>query len=126
MATCNFPNCQRHATDNGYCIGHKNYGNVVSKSKFKPIPKETITRAMENREYKKLIAVFLLNNPKCMVKDCKKKSTQVHHKAGRIGDKLTDVKDFFATCDDHHDHIEKHPKEAKKNGYSKSRLIKQA
>lgn len=23
MANCNFPNCNRHAEKNGYCVGHR-------------------------------------------------------------------------------------------------------
>lgn len=79
-------------------------------------------RAAQEREYSKLRAKYLEENPLCAVPGCGCWSTEVHHKAGRIGDLLTDVTKFLAVCRHHHVVIELNPTWAKEQGYSISRL----
>lgn len=81
-------------------------------------------RAKENRQYLKLRAVFLLENPVCKVKGngCKGRATEVHHAAGRIGNLLLNTDYFIQICDNCHRWVELNPKEAKLKGYSVSRL----
>jgi uncharacterized protein YifE (UPF0438 family) len=80
----------------------------------------------ESREkvYLKVRKKFLEKNPVCDFEGCWKKSTEVHHKKGRIGKLLTDDKHFMAVCPAHHRWIEKNPHSAKEKGYSESRLKK--
>jgi hypothetical protein len=47
---------------------------------------------------------------------------QIHHKASRIGVKLSDSSDFLAVCGVCHRFIEDNPTEALKMGFSKKRL----
>lgn len=88
-------------------------------TRIKPASKK---RAKQNREYSKLRKQFLIQHPKCQVSGCRQVATEVHHLAGRIGDLLTDPKNFLAVCHEHHVEIENHPDLAKEKGYSKSRL----
>lgn len=51
------------------------------------------------------------------------KSGECHHKKGRIGDKL--FRNLLALCRDCHIFLEMHPKIAKEEGFSASRLKKE-
>jgi hypothetical protein len=100
----------------------------------KPIKQEKVTtckirirsqkRAKQEREYAKKGKAFLKVNKVCQVMECKRPSTQIHHKKGRIGDLLTNEEYFLAVCADCHTKIENHPEWAKEQGYSLSRLTK--
>lgn len=87
------------------------------------IRKYSIKRKKQIDEYHKDIRpAYLKLNPKCMVKDCNRKSTDIHHKKGRSGLLLLDVWWFLSTCRECHQYIEEHPTWAKENDYSMSRL----
>lgn len=59
---------------------------------------------------------FLLSHPKCQV--CgKRKSTQVHHKRGKRGPLLNDVRHFLAVEMECHDWITNHTTEAREQGF---------
>ena len=81
-------------------------------------------RAKQEREYMKIRAKFLEENPYCQAEwmCCGLLATEIHHKKGKINDLLTDVRYFLAVCRICHQHIELHPKEAKELGFSLSRL----
>lgn len=81
-------------------------------------------RAIQNKEYSKLRLEYLNEHPICDVGLCGAYATDIHHIAGRIGNKLTDITNFLAVCRKHHCEIEKNPIWAKEQGYSKSRLAK--
>jgi hypothetical protein len=67
---------------------------------------------------------FLIANPVCAVTG--EPSTEIHHKAGRIGRLLLDESLWLAVSRRGHTWIEEHPKEARELGYSQSRLKKSA
>lgn len=78
-------------------------------------------RAKQNREYNKIRLVYLKENPFCG--RCEfAKSTQIHHKKGRIESLLTNTEFFFPVCQDCHNWIELNPVEAKELRYSLNRL----
>lgn len=82
-------------------------------------------RAGEELVYQKKRKVFLEKHPVCEWPDkCKKKSVDIHHKAGRIGALLTDENNMIALCREHHVVAELNPKMAKEKLVSKSRLNK--
>jgi hypothetical protein len=85
-----------------------------------PIKARTPARAKEERQYHKLRLIHLNKNPECEI--CGSPATQIHHKAGRIGDLLTDTKYFLGCCFTCHEWIEHHPEKAKEFGYSINRL----
>jgi hypothetical protein len=77
-------------------------------------------RAHELGVYKLLRKVLLEEEPICQV--CKKnKSTQCHHKAGRVGKLLTQWTNLLAVCHGCHQDLTIRSKEAIANGYSEYR-----
>lgn len=88
------------------------------KAKIKPMSDK---RSKENKEYLSLRKVFL-NGKKCQIEGCKRLATTVHHKRGRIGTLLCDIKYWLACCMDCHVEIENNPEWAKEMGYSLNRL----
>ncbi len=103
----------------GYC---KLCSEKPEKPKPKPIRKVSLKRIDKNKEYSEVNKQYLKDNPVCEVINCELKSDQVHHKKGRTGDLLTDIKYFLAVCDPCHKYIELNPLWAKEHGYSESRL----
>ncbi len=77
-------------------------------------------RKKQVREYKKIKIQFLEDNPLCEV--CGGRASDLHHKLGRMGDMLTEVKYFLSVCREDHIKIELNPKWAKEKGYSLNRL----
>lgn len=77
-------------------------------------------RAKQNREYSTLRKQFLELNPNCRV--CGIEATDIHHKKGRTGHLLTDIRFFLPVCRRCHQRIELNPSWAKEKGYSLSRL----
>ena len=121
---------KRHPKGN-YC--HKHNQERLSEGKEKKqyqIPKESKKRGKENREYLKARKEFLNLNPYCQANwitgegklICTYQATTVHHMMGRVGSLLTNKAYFLACCFECHQAIEMNPIEAKKRGYSLSRL----
>ncbi len=88
----------------------------------KEINKRSVKMKEAMKGYKKEAKKFMAENPKCQVQGCTKKSDHIHHKAGRIGKNLTDVKNWLAVCAEHHTQIETDVIWAKENNYSVNRL----
>lgn len=84
-------------------------------------------RVQESKEYTILRIKFLTekNNLICHagLENCTKKSTDVHHKKGRIGTNYLDVETWLPVCRTCHTWIEEHPIEAKEKGLSLSKHI---
>jgi len=113
-----------HSLLNGFGQGRFNpqpKPEKKDKKKPKPIAKNSKKRKEENKEYLTLREVFLIGKI-CPITG--QKETQVHHKKGRIGKLLTDVRYFLGVSAEGHKWIEEHPEEAKKLGYSLNRLEK--
>lgn len=108
---------------------------VFNPNKFRPDPKpekkekskpgkikpRADKRAKQERIYNKIRPVFL-EGKICPI--TKQPATEIHHKKGRIGDLLIDIRYFLAVSDEGHKKIEANPEWAKKMGYSLSRLSK--
>ena len=58
--------------------------------KLRPVSKK---RAKQNKLYSEIRKVYLEENPACEV--CGKQATQIHHKRGRIHDRLNDTAFFM-------------------------------
>ena len=78
-------------------------------------------RKKQVRQYNNLALEYLTKNPLC--EKCGMVASTIHHKKGRMGELLTDVKYFMSACMDCHNWIEDHPREAKEKGYSLKRLL---
>lgn len=95
----------------------------VKVTAVRPVKKITEKRAKQNREYLGMREQFLDQYPMCQIKDCTRKSTQIHHIQGKANDLLTNPENFLAICDECHRTITEHSAEAIKEGYSKLRSI---
>ena len=91
------------------------------KSKIKPV---STKQAKALTEYAKVRKQFLAEHLYCQANltGCLIVADQIHHKASRIGVKLSDSSDFLAVCGVCHRFIEDNPTEALKMGFSKKRL----
>lgn len=78
----------------------------------------------EMDSYTKLRDAFLFIKPNCEAKlvGCTIKSTDIHHKAGRVGDNYLKVGTWIAVCRSCHRWIEENPDAAKDLGLSQNRL----
>lgn len=101
-------------------------GNVKLKptAKRKRIPPRSEKRIIADKRYSKLRKAFLEEKPMCEahLSGCAGASSQVHHKAGRVGHLYLDVTKWLAVCHSCHVWIENHPEEAKELGFSLNRL----
>lgn len=87
-----------------------------SRKRIKPVSEK---RKKINEQYKVERIKFLTDKPVCEV--CRvAPSTDVHHKAGRIGDNM--FKHWLACCRLCHQKIEENPKWALENGYMMKRF----
>ncbi len=94
---------------------------VVKRKRIKAVSKK---RAAQNKIYSVLRVEFLEANQfcrLCMDMGRARAATQVHHMAGREGERLNDVSLFLATCGECHDWIEANGLLAIEQGYSVSR-----
>ena len=75
-------------------------------------------------EYTKKRIGFLALYPICQAKvyECSVKATDVHLKAGRVGDNYLKVNTWLAVCRNCHKWIEENPEAAKELKFSESRL----
>ena len=101
--------------------------------KYKPLKRTkfpkivSLKRKIEQKEYGVERLLFLVDRSKCEANIrfvCTHDSTEVHHMAGRTGDLYLDKDNWLPVCRACHQYIELHPKEAKENGWSRSRLDK--
>jgi len=125
MTEC--PTCGSNKVErNGYCGSCNRDMRKAESTKVKekkPIKKVSAKRAVENQEYARLRRDYLEVFPVCEVVECHRKSTQIHHMAGRANDLLNDVNFFLAVCDICHQRIHAEPIWAEDNGYIIKRSV---
>lgn len=69
-------------------------------------------------KYRPLRDKYLSDNPTCQVDYCENPTTNLHHKAGRNGELLYDVRYFMACCSEcHPQRIHENPEWAREKGY---------
>lgn len=73
-------------------------------------------------EYRTKRDKYMNDHPVCEFPYCDKKSTDLHHMAGRIGNNLTDETKFKALCRPCRRWVEENPIGAKELGLSMNRL----
>jgi len=102
-----------------YC---KQYWYSIEKPKS--ISPVSAKRQVEMDTYGRLREAFLIVNPHCKAKlqKCTAKATDVHHKAGRIGENYLKIGTWLAVCRNCHRWITENSKEAIELGLSSSRL----
>ena len=69
--------------------------------------RRTPKRARQEREYAKLRVGYLERHCLCQAKlsVCTGYATEIHHKAGRIGELLTNTEHFCPICRNCHDYV---------------------
>lgn len=123
-----------HCGNTGYSRSLCRYHYALSHPlKRSPLKKSAVRIKPVSAKLKKMKTVyghirkdFLDEHEICQAKipGCSGLSTEIHHRAGREGDRLNDVKLFLAVCRSCHDFIERNPAWAKSQGLSVSRLDK--
>ena len=90
----------------------------------KPISPRSPKRKAAERTYLLRNREFTAAHPICQahLTGCTTYTTEVHHKAGRVGDLLLDESLWLAVCRSCHAWIELNPLEAKEKGFSINRL----
>jgi len=80
-------------------------------------------RTKEEKLYSAKRVIFLLENPMCQAKlaGCTLKSTEVHHRAGRMEENYLDIMKWLPTCRSCHDWVTTHNPEAIELGLSETR-----
>jgi hypothetical protein len=88
------------------------------------IAKRSTKRAKQEREYSKLRKEYLSNHLYCEgnLTGCTTVAVSIQHSRGRVGELLTDVRYFKASCNNCNLRAETHPHEAIANNFSYSRL----
>jgi hypothetical protein len=100
-------------------IAHRGLNKAREVKKY-VIPKVSQKQARINALYTVLRKQFLKDNPNCRV--CGLEAEEVHHKLGRIGNRMLDTTEWLSVCSLCHHEIEMRPEWAKENGYSKNRI----
>ena len=100
----------------------KNEGKQKTIKEFKPIPKISQKKKIENLKYQVLRTEFLgkKENQVCPVTG--EKTTEIHHKKGRVGSLFLNTKFWLGVSRKGHLKIENNPEWAKENGFSENRL----
>lgn len=114
--TCGKPNCV--SAYSKILLDKKKDKKVV----YKLIAKVSSKRKIQNLQYSADRIVFL-NKPEnriCPVTG--NKTTDVHHRKGRVGDLFLNQEFWLAVSREGHIEIEEHPEWAKEMGYSINRL----
>ena len=94
---------------------------IEKPKSISPVSKK---RQGEMDTYARLRDAFITAKPRCEAKlvGCTGVSTEIHHKAGRVGDKYLRIGTWLAVCRNCHTWIEINPDAAKELGLSESRL----
>ena len=95
---------------------------TIEKPKsISPVSKK---RQGEMDTYSRLRDAFITAKPRCEAKlvGCTGISTDVHHKAGRVGENYLKIGTWLAVCRSCHSWIETNPEAAKELNFSESRL----
>ena len=95
--------------------------SIEKPKSISPVSKK---RQGEMDTYSRLRDAFITAKSKCEAKlvGCTGNSTDVHHKAGRVGDNYLKIGTWLAVCRTCHSWIETNPEAAKDLGFSQSRL----
>lgn len=102
-----------------------NSNKIKAKKQKKEIPKISKKKKIENLKYQVLRTEFLGKKENQVCPITGKKTTEIHHKKGRVGSLFLDVRYWLAVSREGHKKIEENPVWAKKEGYSLSRLSKE-
>jgi hypothetical protein len=82
----------------------------------------SVKRQRQMREYRPLRHAYL-DGKRCEFPGgCTQPASDVHHRRGRVGGLLLDVRHWSALCRTHHSFVTEHPKTAVEMGISELRI----
>ena len=87
----------------------KNEGKQKTIKEFKPIPKISQKRKIENAKYIVLRIEFLGKKENSICPVTGEKTTEIHHKKGRVGSLFLDIRYWLAVSRKGHKKIEENP-----------------
>lgn len=97
------------------CLGECNK-EYLKQNPPKEINNRSDKRTKEERVYEKEKKIHKANHPICEC-GCGKYTTEIHHKAGRIGKLIYDVRYFMAMHWECHKWVHLNPKQSRKKGW---------
>lgn len=120
---CRAPECEAPKEGSTeYCGDHNTNGRrdkrarvKAAAKRYRPISKQSEKRAIQNEEYLEGHEEYMMLHPLCEV--CGDPGTEVHHRAGRSGERLNDQSLWMTVCRPCHNEIHDNPEEARKQGY---------
>ena len=120
---CNADGCNNPRWGKGYCTYHQYLRPDKQKKgepKRSPIRSKSKKLTKEERLYNRMRIPWLEKRPVCEARyeGCTHRSTDVHHIKGR-GIWLLIKEWWLAVCRNCHEHIHKHPKQAREDGFLK-------
>lgn len=128
---CSVDGCGHLAERTGLCATHgREARKTATPKKAKKATKISKTADPErNKIYLAIRALFLAACHECeacafVAGGYPHMAVEVHHKKGREGDLLFDVRFFMPVCREHHNFIHDNPEYAKQRGWIHSRLTK--
>lgn len=113
--------------DIGLCATHAREARKAAAPKAKPTRRRIPKQSDEGKErmaiYNAIRSLFMVDKicECCITDGIDTEATQVHHKKGRLGDLLYDIRHFMPVCAACHRYIEEHPNEAYWQGWSELR-----
>ena len=122
--------CQNSRTDDKWLKSSKGkITHKVKESSLKPTKSKRIKPISDKQlvrlaEYRLVRDKYFKDNPICEFKGCYSTELTLHHKAGKIGNLLTDSRYFCSLCFEHHRWVHDNDFEARELGLLVSRLDK--
>ena len=107
-----------------YWENNRKENSIKPKKKkvIKAIPKISKKRKVENLQYQVLRIEFLGKKENLICPVTGEKTTEIHHKKGRVGSLFLDTTFWLAVSRKGHLEIENNPEWAKEKGFSLNRL----
>ena len=107
-------------------LAKKNGAVTVDRKKAAPIAKRSDKRKVDQKEYVKIVASMLKENPLCEIKEdgCQIKASGLHHQKKRSPATFLDKQFLKRSCDSCNSWAELHPLESIEKGHSISKFKK--
>lgn len=124
---CGFDGCCNPVFSKGFCAWHqpkKEHSSLNPKPYARAIRPVSETMAANLAKYRTKRDRYFKDHPVCEFPGCRSRKITLHHKRGRVGAFLTDIRYFCSLCGFHHTWVNEHNKEAAKMGLVESRLGK--
>ncbi len=131
---CQAKDCNYPVFSHGFCRLHQRFNPKFKFPEFKKSPiKKTFNkispvsdkRLEEMKEYRIVRDAFMITHPICQAKveGCTYYSCDNHHRKGKEGKLLCDVKWFMAVCRHCHNWIDANPNKAREKGFIVNRSV---